>query len=235
MRLYWLPTKLRQAGLTVVVVPGWRTRGAEFTATPQVVVGHHTASNPGSNMPSLPILRDGRPDLPGPLCQVGLARDGTAYVVAAGKANHAGPGRWRDVTTSSLTVGIEAENSGVGEAWPQCQLDAYDVCAAVLLAELGQSSQMFCGHKEWAVPTGRKIDPAGIDLDAMRARIARLLEAGVKVRPGLSDDDIRRIWAYRIGDPDDDLADRADKAILNALRRIKALEAEVAAIRKGRP
>ena len=192
MRLLDLPDVVAGAGLDVVLVSGWERRGYDFPTMPELVIGHHTASNRRSgNMPSLGILRDGRSDLPGPLCQVGLARDATVYVVAAGKANHAGPGRWGSITRSEQTVGIEAENDGLGEPWPADQLLAYDVLSAALLDYLGQPATMFCGHREWALPAGRKPDPAGINLVAMRRRIARLLDEGVHMP--LSDNDVKRI------------------------------------------
>ncbi len=43
-------------------------------------------------MPSLGVIRDGRPGLKGPLSQLGLGRDGAYYVIAAGRAQHAGRG-----------------------------------------------------------------------------------------------------------------------------------------------
>lgn len=195
MRLLELADACRDAGLNVVETNGWRTRGADFVVKPSVVVAHHTASSKtAGSMPSLNVLIDGRPDLPGPLCQVGLSRGGVVYVIAAGKANHAGPGRWAGFTRSDQTIGCEAENDGVGEPWTRAQTDAYDLVAAVLLDLLGSSASLLCAHREWATPAGRKIDPAGIDMDAMRRRVGRLLEAGMAVtRAGLSDEDVERI------------------------------------------
>lgn len=223
MRLLALPDVCKDAGLDVVTVSGWERRGYEFPAMPRVVIGHHTASNRRSgNMPALGILRDGRSDLPGPLCQVGLARDGVVYVVASGKANHAGPGRWGNVSSSEQTVGIEAENDGLGEPWPAEQMQAYDVLAAALLDHLGQPASMFCGHREWALPAGRKPDPAGINLIAMRRRIAALLEGGVHMP--LSDKDINRIakavWDHKVND-DEGTADKAGRVLTNILKRLK--------------
>lgn len=216
MRLLTLADRLRDAGLTVKEVSGWQTRGVQFDTKPQVVVGHHTASATGSDMPSLPILIHGRSDLPGPLCQIGLSRTGVVYVIASGKANHAGPGQWGDVTSSSLTVGIEAENNGTGEPWPDKQLAAYDLCAAVLLDILEQPASMFCAHREWAVPAGRKIDPHGIDLDQMRGRIRLILEGGLDMP--LSDEDAQRVakavWAMSV-----DNRDIAAKALLSRAER----------------
>jgi hypothetical protein len=179
IRLLWLPDKLRAYGLTVVEQPGWKTRGKPFEQTPRVALGHHTATSakaPG-DLPTLRILRDGRSDLPGPLCQVAVSRSGVAHVIAAGKANHAGKGAWAGITSSSLTVGCEVEHPGTGPWNPQ-QLSAFDRVMAALLDGLGRGASNYCGHREWALPRGRKIDPGGVDLDRQRHRIHGLLQAG---------------------------------------------------------
>lgn len=181
MRLLWLAECLRDAGLEVVEVDGWQTRGADLPGLCSVVVGHHTATprvpaNDDEDIPTLRLLVNGRADLPGPLCQLGLGRSGTFYAVASGKANHAGRGRWAGIVNSRRTIGIEAEHPGSGP-WPPAQVDAYDRGVAALLRELGQDAQHYAGHREWALPRGRKVDPGGLELDAQRTRIARLLAA----------------------------------------------------------
>lgn len=181
-RLLWLPAVLRAAGLSVVEHAGWQVRGRDGMR-PRVVIGHHTASHwstPDSNVTNL--LAKGRADLAGPLCHLGLNRDGIFIILAAGKANHAGSGKWMDANESVETIGIEAYNYGNGvpfptrEPWPQVQLDAYDRGVAALLKHLGRDERYFCGHREWALPAGRKPDPSGIDLNAMRRRIGYLIE-----------------------------------------------------------
>ena len=108
----WIADALRDAGLAVVEVDGWRDRGSS-DFWPGGVVGHQTAGPAGGgDMPSLNTLIYGRPDLAGPLGNVGLGRSGTYYVVAAGRANHAGKGGWRGLTGNSSVLGIEAENDG---------------------------------------------------------------------------------------------------------------------------
>lgn len=179
MRLLWMADALRRAGLDVEEVDGWQQRGKDLPGLCSVVIGHHTATpnttrNATSDLPSLRILRDGRSDLPGPLCQLALGRSGRFYVMASGKANHAGPGRWQDVVSSRRTIGIEAEHPGTGP-WPQAQVEAYDRGVAALLHALGQGPDHYAGHREWALPRGRKPDPGGLDLDAQRARVASLL------------------------------------------------------------
>lgn len=169
----WLADACRDAGLRVVEVQGWRTRGSE-TFTPRGLVLHHTAGPAKGDMPSLSLIVSGRADLPGPLANFGLGRSGTVYVVAAGRANHAGAGGWRGLSGNASVWGIEAENTGVGEPWPAAQLDAYHLLAAVLAERTPFDPALICAHREWA-PT-RKIDPTGIDPAAFRARVAELLE-----------------------------------------------------------
>jgi N-acetyl-anhydromuramyl-L-alanine amidase AmpD len=125
-------------------------------------------------MPSLDIVTRGRSDLPGPLAQLGLGRDGTFYVIAAGRANHAGPGNWKGITAgNSSFIGIEAENQGVaGDPWPAVQVDAYKRGVAAILKKLGADASMCCGHKDYA--PNRKIDPS-FDMNAFRADVAAIM------------------------------------------------------------
>lgn len=168
MRLPWLADVLRDAGCRVVEIPGWRGRGRDLAGV-HGVVWHHTAT-PGrvSNDTVRRLLRDGRPDLPGPLCQLGLERDGTFVVVADGRGNHNGHGTW-----GNNSIGIEAYNDGVGEPWPRAQLDAFHAGTAAILRRLRLDSSRMLAHRE--TDPRRKIDPAGIDMHAARARVARLL------------------------------------------------------------
>lgn len=157
---------LRAAGLEVVEVDGWQTRGSE-TFNPAGVIVHHTASRGPADAPSLKVCIDGRPDLPGPLCHVLLSRSGRCYVIAAGRANHAGEGNWGGHSGNAAWFGIEAENDGVGEPWPAGQVEAFIVAARALAAL--SSKGLVCGHKEYA--PRRKIDPT-LDMDWFRAQVA---------------------------------------------------------------
>src|ERR1044071_5736215 len=108
-------------------------------------------------MPSLDLLISGRSDLPGPLAQLGLGRDGTYYVIAAGRCNHAGKGIWQGQPNgNSNFIGIEAENTGLSNdlPWPQVQVDAYHRGVAAILTHVGRSYVYCCGHKEFALPAG---------------------------------------------------------------------------------
>jgi hypothetical protein len=178
--LTWLPDVLLEAGLKISRVPGWETRGRGDLPTKNVkgVICHHTAGPRAHNMPCLGIVRDGRPDLPGPLSQLGLGRDGTFYIIAAGKCNHAGPGKWQDVTTgNSSFIGIEAENTGLPNdfPWPAAQIDAYQRGVAAILKHIGKSADSCCGHREYAQPAGRKSDPT-FDMDGFREAVAAIMK-----------------------------------------------------------
>jgi hypothetical protein len=173
-RQTWLATAARRWRLTVVEVDGWQTRGSESFA-PAGVVAHHTAGpTGGGDMPSLSVLINGRPDLDGPLANYGLGRSGTVYVVAAGRANHAGAGGWNGLEGNSSVIGIEAENDGY-QSWPPAQLDAYGRLGAAICQELGVPAETVCRHHEWRA---EKPDPHDLDGDTGRAQVAELLAVG---------------------------------------------------------
>ncbi|WP_043345528.1 peptidoglycan recognition protein family protein [Belnapia moabensis] len=159
--LTWLPEVLLAADLKVAEHPGWASRGRGEFGRPEGVMWHHTATTRLGNMPSLHTLVEGRSDLPGPLCHLGLARDGTYYVIAAGRANHAGGGDWKTIRDGNgRFIGIEAEHSGrAGDPWPDVQIDAYIRGTAALLKHIGRGADRCCGHGEYALPFGRKNDP----------------------------------------------------------------------------
>ena len=175
--LTWLPSVLEGAGLKVALVDGWETRGHGDMGDVRGVICHYTAGGRAGNMPSLGVVRDGRPDLAGPLAQLGLGRDGTYYVIAAGRCFHAGGGIWQGlVNGNSHFVGIEAENTGLANdfPWPGVQLDAYQRGAAAILKHVGRSADFCCGHREYALPRGRKSDP-NLDMADFRARVAAIM------------------------------------------------------------
>lgn len=149
-------TALKDHGLDARTVPGWETRGSS-SFNPRGHVVHHDAIPTRWQTPP-GILIGGRPDLPGPLCNFALNAWGTVYVVAAGRANHAGTGGWRGLTGNSSVWGTEAQNAGTGQTWPDVQIDAYVRLCAATCDYSGFSAEMVCRHAEW---TSRKIDPAG--------------------------------------------------------------------------
>ena len=175
--LTWLPEVLKAAGLKVALVDGWETRGRAEMGKVFGVICHHTATPAGGNMPTLKLLINGRSDLPGPLSQLGLGRDGTYYVIAAGKANHAGAGRWQGIVNGNTNfIGIEAENTGSkNDVWPEVQLDAYRRGVAAILKHIGRSADFCCAHREYALPKGRKSDVL-FDMKAFRDSVRQIMD-----------------------------------------------------------
>lgn len=180
-RMVWLADALRGAGLTVLEYPGWKARGKDGMR-PKVVICHHTATHWTTGDGAVTnLLVNGRHDLPGPLCHLGLDRLGRFIVIASGKANHAGPGRWMDANESIEAIGIEAYNYGNSvpfpsrEPWLKPQLEAYERGVAALLKHLGRDQRHVTAHREWATPAGRKPDPSGIDMNEFRLRVGYLL------------------------------------------------------------
>jgi hypothetical protein len=176
MRVPWLADVLRGAGLTVHESAGWRGRGKEL-AEVNGVVAHHTATGPNvKNSTVVALLIQGRPDLAGPLCQLGLRRDGSFDLIADGKGNHNGFGEW-----ANQSIGIEAYNDGIGEPWPSVQIDAYQRGCAAICDHLGLPASKVKGHKE--TDPGRKIDPAGIDMGGFRLGVASLMNPATPTPP----------------------------------------------------
>ena len=167
-----LPEALARRGVWVEVVPGWQSRGSS-TFDPRGAVSHWTAGPKAGDRPSLKVCTVGRLDLPGPLCNVFLTRAGTAVVVAAGRANHAGKGGWKGLSGNSTVFGTEAESSGDGD-WTDAQRKAYPRVNAAYCDLVGFGPDMLCGHHEWA--PDRKIDIRDWPMPAMRASVAAILE-----------------------------------------------------------
>jgi len=229
-RLTWMEAALRKNGLRVREVKGWKTRGRPGTFAPRAAMFHHTASNRrGGNAAGLSTVVEGRPGINGPLCNVLVARDGTAYLVAAGRANHAGKGGpWRGIPRDSgnaYLVGVEVENDGVGEPWSSELLQACDVVFATLLLGLRRKSGWLCGHKEWA--PGRKSDPARIDMDRYRRRVSAEMRTLAGALPQPSRD------GYHTVEPGDTLWSIGQRYRLSVdeLKRLNGLETDL--IRAG--
>jgi hypothetical protein len=193
---------LRARGLTVVEVDGWKTRGVVNQNPPhqrlalEAVAGvlrHHTATNrnafTNSDAPTLGLLTNGRSDLPGPLCQLGLGRNGTVYVVAAGLGNHAGRG-WAfpgvpEDSGNWYLLGIEMESSGIAPwDWTPDQLRVAPYVGAALMDMYDFTLNL--GHMEYSKEG--KIDPAGWPggMDGLRAQIGAV-SGSAAIEPGAPD------------------------------------------------
>jgi peptidoglycan hydrolase-like protein with peptidoglycan-binding domain len=183
--LTWMRQCLLDGGLRVGETKGWTERGRGDMGTVRGVMVHHTAGPRSGNMPSLGTLIHGRSDLQGPLAQLGLGRDGSYYLVGAGLANHAGAGQWRGVTSGNRSfIGIEVENAGTPAdlPWPLKQRNALVQGCAALLQRINASPDWLMGHKEYALPAGRKPDPL-IDMDALRGDVAAAIAGQRFIEP----------------------------------------------------
>lgn len=184
--LTWLVDACRETGYPVIEVPGWQSRGHGAMTAAHGVVGHWTAgpaqSATSSNTPSLRVVRDGRPGLAGPLCNVYTAFDGTLYVVAAGKAYHAGVSDWRGETDLNNTfAGNEVESPG-GFDYTPAQLDVTPRLHAALLRRMGRGAEWATAHYEVADPPGRKPDGPARDMPAFRGIVGRYLASPGTIR-----------------------------------------------------
>lgn len=193
---------LKAEGVHVVEHTGWRTHNRSPRPWGPVngVVIHHTA---GSS--SLGLVWEGTAALPGPLCHTHLAKNGTATMVANGRANHAGTfaeNAFQAVVNESSThprpdsaepvdgnqhfYGIEIENLGDGkDPYPSVQYDAAVRWAAAICRAHGWTANSVIGHKEG---TRRKIDPS-FDMDTFRDAVAARLAHEPGWNPGDEEDD----------------------------------------------
>ena len=139
------------------LVPDWREPGHPGAFTPLGVLLHHTAGPATGNLPSLRVVRDGRADLPGPLAQLMLARDGTWVPIAAGLAWHAGEGSAPWVPGGAgnrYLIGIEAESVGTRDDWSPAQREAYPLGVAALCRHLGAPPPTCSGIGNGRPPAG---------------------------------------------------------------------------------
>jgi hypothetical protein len=149
----------------VIVVPGFETRGHGGFRALEGVVGHHTgtAESAQGDYPTLRVVRDGRSDLLGPLCNYGIGRSGNIYVVAAGVAWHAGASTYAGmVDLNDEFLGIEAESAGGGK-WTKDQMVVYPRLVRSILDYIRRPMNRYASHRTVATPKGRKDDPRGID------------------------------------------------------------------------
>lgn len=176
-----LANRLRSLGLYVIEVDGWQSRGSS-DFHPHVSVNHHTAGSASGTAPSLNTCIYGRPDLDGPLCNVMQDRqpdqNDRFYVIAAGRANHAGSGGWAGYSGNSNAWGLEIEHTGTSPLSGRRQ----DLAARCHLAMYGGHVGNVCQHFEWA--PGRKIDAAtGVNPDDFRGKYW-LQQGGAAPSPG---------------------------------------------------
>lgn len=158
---------MRRTGFPVIEVDGWqyaaRSSGGYNSGAPNHIMAHHTASPKSSDGWNDVIYITENAEY-APLSNLYLSRTGTIYVCAGGATNTNGSGndpcgKLSPDSMNSNAVGIEAANDGVGEVWPQIQLDAYIAMCRELQAAYGIDVEQL--HAHWEYAPSRKIDPAG--------------------------------------------------------------------------
>lgn len=153
--------------------PDWRSRGRPASTGPFEPAGvlcHHTASPAGtSDEADINAILWGNSSAPGPISQLYCGRSGVVHIIAAGRANHGGQGIRPGIDSqcedmNGALIGIEGGNSGVGEFWPDAQIEAYAALVAALCDWYGWPLEAVYLHGQTGPPGGgcnSKIDPAG--------------------------------------------------------------------------
>lgn len=226
-----LAAACRKSGLRVVVIPGWRGRGRpSYTGSfnPRGVLCHHTGGSSNDRGYVEWMAKEGRSDLPAPLCQLALDRQGTVYVCAAGRANHAGDAKATGPMPAgdgnSLYIGIEALNTG-SEGWTRKQRRAYGKLAAALCAHYGWPASHVRAHRETSL-TG-KWDPGKLDMDKLRRHVRRILRRRDRVETVLPVVDLSNVRAQARRRPSEKTVNAGVKRIQRCLNRRTGAELTV--------
>lgn len=196
----------RASGLTVTFEPGWETRGNGYAANYVGFLAHHTAtpSSASNPFPTRTILRDGRSDLPGPLCNSAGPADGSIHIMAAQAANHAGASGGRSMGPLPTTAlfnprvwGHEIDYAGSVPMRPEVHQSAtiWARCVLLALVEYGQiprfDPERARLHAETSI-TG-KWDPGyapGKTIDGVAFRAAVATPPATPVTEPIEEDDM---------------------------------------------
>lgn len=143
-------------------------------------MSHHTVSRPSNGMtPCLRLVKVGRSDVPGPLCNGYMGYDRVYRIITLGRANH--PGAGGPITLDGLTIPKDngrpyiwgTEFEGGLEPWTREMHEAMAAANAGItdwLAEdHGRTIQCNLEHKDWA--PRRKIDRLGYTRELSMSRI----------------------------------------------------------------
>lgn len=189
---------LRSWGLDVVDV-GVTARPGRYPDVRALLV-HHTGDtcDPARVAGVLDVVRHGRPGLSGPLSQTFVGQDCRVYVTAhpntgqvgAGKANHAGEGRyapWLPLNEgNTFSHGTEVQCSGAHPLSTHPRL--YPVVVrlqAALAVFYGLTDEQVIGHREYA--PARKVDPRD-DMERVRRDVAAQMKVGPNPHTAQEDD-----------------------------------------------
>ncbi|AWH13732.1 endolysin [Mycobacterium phage DillTech15] len=182
----WLEDVLREAlgDRLVVAQADWKERGTGgVMGDIWGVMIHHT----GNDRETVAGIRDGRPDLRGPLSQCLITPDGKCHLIAVGPCNHAGTGSYPGVGTNNgnqRLIGFECAWPTIrpdgsfdpAQRWPDAQIITMRDATAAVLKRLGRDSKHVIGHKEWAGATQGKWDPGNLDMNWFRGEVQKDLD-----------------------------------------------------------
>lgn len=218
----WLEDVLRPAlGDKLKTLPDWQDYGHGDFGNIWGVMVHHT----GNARADAWSIRNGRPDLAGPLSNLHIAQDGTVTIVAAGICWHAGMGSYPGIPKNNgnqVLIGIECawpRDTSINpatqgrERWPDAEIISMRDTVAAILTKLGYGADRVIGHKEYAGAVQGKWDPGNLDMNWFRGEVAKAMRGEFKPRP-----------AQPTPSPNSPLTGMTDRQILEAIyRRIDSL------------
>lgn len=123
---------------------------------PNYVMIHHTAQNSTEH-----TVRTFHNEKVGVSSHYVIGRDGKIVQMVNDyyRAHHAGAGRWgNDTDLNSSSIGIELDNNGTTDPWPDIQIQALIRLLSYLKETYRIPQANFIGHMDYA--PARKIDPS---------------------------------------------------------------------------
>lgn len=166
----------------VIEWPGWRDRGRppeNFSFAPSGHISHHTGcavrfnSHDPTGCINFIIAGNSATGVPGPISQYlgTVVKPGTRYdgtnldphivVIAAGRANHAGGGKYNWGAPEGNGSSIAGEWCGPFDRWPDEYVEFRRRCLAAILRGNDWPINRDMTHQEYAsFDDGRKIDPS---------------------------------------------------------------------------
>jgi hypothetical protein len=202
----WLEDVLRPAlGGKLKALPDWQSYGHGDYGPIWGVMVHHTGNARADAM----SIRNGRPDLEGPLSNLHIAQDGTVTIVAAGVCWHAGAGSYPGIPTdggNQVLIGIECAwprdtsitaATQTRERWPDAEIISMRDTVAAILTKLGVGSDRVIGHKEYNF-VDKKWDPGNLDMNWFRGEVAKAQRGDFKkAEPKVTVPQYPRDWTDR--------------------------------------
>lgn len=186
---------LEKRGVRVSIELQTDAKGTWSFWSKRLEMSHHVVSRPSQgNTPFLRLVKKGRPDVPGPLCNGYGGFDEVYRIITMGIANHSGAGG--PLTIDGVTVPKDngryhiwgTEYEGGLEEWTPSMHDFMSRSNAGILDYLahkrGATVGAHCEHSTWA--PRRKIDRLNYTRDSGIARIRAVTTTGGGIGGGMS-------------------------------------------------